>query len=372
MLPWGALPGGLERRVPHQASRIDCWLAGRAKGAFPNRPFADVGGIVLPSKRAVMPPSWPETHAVLGPLFGILPRVVVVLLSVLAALAAAAVCGRAAGRGKGFLFSAAWVAGTALVVAGFLGFASQAVVGLPVPEHELLKWARFAYVAQGHWRVVAMVLGIALVAPVVLRRKHHASAADAFAGDRHDHAWAVGEAGEVLVAGIASDLRLPALHNLVLGPPGHSVEIDHVVRTPGAIVVLETKTFGGTVAGRSDAETWTQRTRGAVRHFYNPLRQNLGHVRAVEAFLGDDCVPVRGHVVSAGGARFAPSIAGAIVPLEALLRFLSAGARAARHESRAFDRAWARLEAAAAQSDARRAAHASCVRSRRRVSAAGT
>jgi hypothetical protein len=90
-------------------------------------------------------------------------------------------------------------------------------------------------------------------------------------------------------------------------------------------VVLETKTLGGTIAGELDSPVWTQRAAGGVEvgRLDNPVLQNQAHVRAVEGFLGDLRVPICGYVVSAGGVRFAPKIADAVVPVRDLSWVLS-------------------------------------------------
>jgi hypothetical protein len=72
-------------------------------------------------------------------------------------------------------------------------------------------------------------------------------------------------------------------------------------------VVLETKTFGGTIEGQLDSPVWTQHTAGGVElsELANPVLQNQAHVWALEGFLGDLRVPICGYIVSAGRAQFA-------------------------------------------------------------------
>jgi hypothetical protein len=150
---------------------------------------------------------------------------------------------------------------------------------------------------------------------------------------------------------------LPTLHNVILSGAGWSVELDHVVRVPSGIVVLETKTLGGTIAGELDSPVWTQRTAGGVEvgRLDNPVLQNQAHVRAVEGFLGDLPVPTCGYVVSAGRARFAPEIADAVVPVGDLSWVLSISF--AEPNPRVLDAASQRLGRERAKSGSRRAAH---------------
>jgi hypothetical protein len=66
------------------------------------------------------------------------------------------------------------------------------------------------------------------------------------------------------------------LHNVVLCGSGWSVELDHVVRVPSGIVILETKTLAGRITGALDRPMWTRcRTDGAVvGTLVNPVLQN--------------------------------------------------------------------------------------------------
>jgi Nuclease-related domain len=159
--------------------------------------------------------------------------------------------------------------------------------------------------------------------------------------------------------------RASGAHNVILSGAGWSVELDHVVRVPSGIVVLETKTLGGTIAGELDAPVWTQRTAGGVEvgRLDNPVLQNQAHVRAVEGFLGELRVPICGYVVSAGRARFAPEIADAVVPVGDLSWVLSISF--AEPNQRVLDAAWQRVERETAKSGGRRAAHEAYARRRR-------
>jgi hypothetical protein len=84
-------------------------------------------------------------------------------------------------------------------------------------------------------------------------------------------------------------------------------------------VVLETKTFGGTIEGQLDSPVWTQRTAGGVElgESANPVLQNQAHVMALRVSWGPG-VPICGYVVSAGRARFAPEIEDAVVSVRHL------------------------------------------------------
>ena len=143
-------------------------------------------------------------------------------------------------------------------------------------------------------------------------------------------------------------------------------QIDHVVRGPEALLVLETKTLSGWISGTPLCRTWVQRIgsgEGAtVTTLQNPLWQNLRHVRAVEAVVAPFRVPVSGHVVSAGAAQLADELRPIMVPLEEIGRLMVVRSAAALA---GMDKAWAALVTAALSGEARRDEHAEALRRRR-------
>ena len=231
--------------------------------------------------------------------------------------------------------------------------------GVPDPMSGLEIW-RFlrAYEAP-----IGLAVGAGALIALWLRRGREVGATET--SSREARSRRIGAVGEARVAVELKRIGLPALHNVILRGAGWSVELDHLVRVPSGIVVLETKTFGGTIEGQLDSPVWTQRTAGGVelRRVDNPVLQNQAHVWALEGFLGDLRVPICGYVVSAGRARFAPEIADAVVPVRDLRWVLSISF--AEPNPRVLDVAWRRLEREAAKSDGRRAAHEAYARRRR-------
>jgi len=175
-----------------------------------------------------------------------------------------------------------------------------------------------------------------------------------------------GEAA-VAVAEVLARAGLPALHDVVLRDGRGLTQVDHPVRLPGRIVVLETKALAGVVTGGVRDRHWVQHLRdGAVRtSFLNPLLQNHGHMRAVRELAGAG-VPVAGLVVSAGAGRFCGELEPAVVRFADL-----AGQQCALHTITGscgparLDAAWARLTAASACGTELRDAHGEQVRRRR-------
>src|SRR5271165_4983043 len=82
------------------------------------------------------------------------------------------------------------------------------------------------------------------------------AAEDGAAQLRDMRAVAVGALGEALVRAELEVLGWPMLRNVILGAPGRSVEIDQLVRAPGGVIVLETKTYSGHVDGDLGSECW--------------------------------------------------------------------------------------------------------------------
>lgn len=59
-------------------------------------------------------------------------------------------------------------------------------------------------------------------------------------------------------------------------------QIDHVVVSGWGIFVMETKNYSGEIAGAREDRQWTVNRRFRM---YNPLKQNYGHIKALEAAL---------------------------------------------------------------------------------------
>ncbi|GBR07875.1 MULTISPECIES: nuclease-related domain-containing protein [Acetobacter] len=198
-------------------------------------------------------------------------------------------------------------------------------------------------------------------------KRRHESGVSVAQEDQPDRAAALGALGEALVAGTIRDMGWPVLRNVVLRERGRSAEIDVIARAPGALVVLEVKTWSGFILGAAQAPSWTRHGRGdeAVA-MPNAVAQNRAHVTAVERAIGDREVPVWGLVVSAGHARFAPALRAHIVPAAELSGVLRHGARADHGEVRRIERAWASLGREAARSPSRLAAHIARLQARYR------
>lgn len=78
---------------------------------------------------------------------------------------------------------------------------------------------------------------------------------------------------------VLDDLMLPSLGNT------NTTQIDHVVVSNFGIFCIETKSYSGWIFGNAQQQYWTQVIYRYKNKFYNPLRQNYAHIKAVEAIL---------------------------------------------------------------------------------------
>lgn len=61
-------------------------------------------------------------------------------------------------------------------------------------------------------------------------------------------------------------------------------QIDHMIISPYALFVIETKNYKGEIKGTREERYWSVSNRFRL---YNPLMQNYGHIKAVELLLAD-------------------------------------------------------------------------------------
>lgn len=98
------------------------------------------------------------------------------------------------------------------------------------------------------------------------------------------------------------------LNNLFFENNGHSTQIDHIIASPYGVFVIESKGYKGWITGGENSEYWTQTIFNSKYKFYNPIRQNIGHVRFLRHLLGtvmfipivvfDNSANIKAHVES--------------------------------------------------------------------------
>ena len=120
-----------------------------------------------------------------------------------------------------------------------------------------------------------------------------------------------GKIGETLVqAGAAVMLPSSAyrqFHDVTLPTENGSTQIDHVFVSVFGVFVVETKNMSGWIFGSEQDQNWTQVFPGGKKGtFQNPLRQNHGHVRALEGVMAGLGLPrgtIKSVVVFVGDAE---------------------------------------------------------------------
>lgn len=145
---------------------------------------------------------------------------------------------------------------------------------------------------------------------------------------------------------VANDLILP-------DGRGALTQVDHLALGSGGILVIETKHYSGRIFGRERESTWTQVAGRQRNRLQNPLRQNYGHIKAVESLgLG---VPVHGCVVFSGTAEFPNGMPPGVCGLSGLAG--EVGELTAGSVPPPYRAAWDRLLESARQDSEARKAH---------------
>ncbi|WMJ83198.1 nuclease-related domain-containing protein [Oscillospiraceae bacterium LTW-04] len=61
--------------------------------------------------------------------------------------------------------------------------------------------------------------------------------------------------------------------------------IDHIVISAHGIFVIETQNYHGNIVGKDTDQYWTWSTGNEKHRFFNPIRQNHSHIKALESTL---------------------------------------------------------------------------------------
>lgn len=118
----------------------------------------------------------------------------------------------------------------------------------------------------------------------------------------------IGKQGEDLVKSVLEQLpsQYISRHNIYIPKNnGEYSQIDHIVFSPYAIFVIETKNYAGIISqtGASKLNHWLRTlSNGDTLEFFNPILQNKQHVMYLTSYLGCSdtiCCPI---VVFAGSA----------------------------------------------------------------------
>ena len=76
------------------------------------------------------------------------------------------------------------------------------------------------------------------------------------------------------------------LRNLYVPARAGYTEVDALLLHQSGIYVLESKNLSGEISGDFESERWNQHLNANTEHtFYNPVRQNIGHILSLQRFL---------------------------------------------------------------------------------------
>lgn len=77
------------------------------------------------------------------------------------------------------------------------------------------------------------------------------------------------------------------INDLMVETETGTSQIDHVIVSDYGVFVIETKNYKGWIFGDDKGRYWTQVIYKRKEKFYNPVRQNQGHVKALRKVLAD-------------------------------------------------------------------------------------
>ncbi|QTV05795.1 nuclease-related domain-containing protein [Faecalibacter bovis] len=97
-----------------------------------------------------------------------------------------------------------------------------------------------------------------------------------------------GEEGEKIVRKKLNRLdknKYTIINDVVFNINGKKSQIDHIVVSDFGIFVIETKNYKGAVYGSESSYNWTQYLFKKQFKLYNPIKQNQGHIYALQHVL---------------------------------------------------------------------------------------
>ena len=75
------------------------------------------------------------------------------------------------------------------------------------------------------------------------------------------------------------------INDITIPSKSGSTQIDHIIISIYGIFVIETKNWQGWIFGGENQKTWTQINYQYKNKYMNPLRQNYGHIKALQSIL---------------------------------------------------------------------------------------
>jgi hypothetical protein len=73
---------------------------------------------------------------------------------------------------------------------------------------------------------------------------------------------------------------------------GKTTQVDHIVVSIFGLFVIETKNYQGWIFGSEKSQYWTQVIYKRKEKFFNPIKQNKGHVNAIRDLIEEPSIPI--------------------------------------------------------------------------------
>jgi hypothetical protein len=130
--------------------------------------------------------------------------------------------------------------------------------------------------------------------------------------------------GEARVINLLANLRCPhvLINNITLPAENGTTQIDHILITEAGLFIIETKHYSGWIFGDPNKPKWRQVIYRVKTSFQNPLHQNYGHVKTVQALFKLPESAFISVVVFTGNAEFKTDLGPNTVLLSQLTRFV--------------------------------------------------
>lgn len=117
-------------------------------------------------------------------------------------------------------------------------------------------------------QMIIILIGLIILALLILKRRK---------------SYIIENEGEREVAEVLKKIKgYKLLNDILIKNQDKTTQIDHVLIGKKGIFVIETKDFSGIIKGEEYSKVWTQIIKGYSNEFYNPIRQNYGHIKALE------------------------------------------------------------------------------------------
>ena len=116
------------------------------------------------------------------------------------------------------------------------------------------------------------------------------------------HNGDVGAYGEYLTQYLFNSVRFKGyyktLQNIYVPYKDSTSEIDVLVAHKKGIYVIESKNYSGWIFGSENQQQWTQMLhKNAKERFYNPIRQNKTHIKALSEYLQIEPSKMKSYIV---------------------------------------------------------------------------